>query len=158
MIGLYVGGSSIAQGLSIDRKVTLTARAIADLVSQVANTSKSDLDAVLIAADKIMAPYGVAKVTVSLVKVDTKGVAKVVWSRAKNGGTVRTKDEVVTVDAALKTPNTETYLVWGEAEKEYAPVVNFAFEQWDLPSSWTLKDQIFMRPRISASVDCSNCT
>ncbi len=152
MFCLYAGCVDISQGVSIDRKVTVAARTIADLVAQVATTTSTDVNNVLDAAAKIMEPYPAAGVTVSLVKIDTKGVAKIVWSKSKNGGPPTEKDEVVTVDASLKTPNNETYLVWGRG-KIYVQ----AYDRLRHRDSWSLNDQIFMRPRISASVDCTTC-
>ena len=37
MLTLYLGGVEVSQGISIDRKVTLTARTVADLVAQVSS-------------------------------------------------------------------------------------------------------------------------
>src|SRR5688572_12174866 len=67
MLTLYLGGVEVSQGISIDRKVTLTARTVADLVAQVATIDTAGVNAALGAATAIMAPYpdGNAKVTVS---------------------------------------------------------------------------------------------
>ena len=87
MLTLYLGGVEVSQGISIDRKVTLTARTVADLVAQVSSIDTAGINAALGAATAIMAPYPDkdAKVTVSVVDIDTNGNAKVKWSSTKNG-------------------------------------------------------------------------
>ncbi len=64
------------------------------------------MNTVLGAAAQIMSLYPVAGVTVSLVKIDNKGKATIVWSRSRYGGPTHSPNDVVTVDSALKTPNT----------------------------------------------------
>ena len=43
MLTLYLGAVEVSQGIGADRKVTLTARTIADLVSQVSSIGNSDM-------------------------------------------------------------------------------------------------------------------
>jgi Flp pilus assembly protein TadG len=144
MLTLYLGSVEVSQGISIDRKVTLTSRTVADLVAQVATIDTAGVNAALGAATAIMAPFPDvnAKVTVSIVKIDANGNAKVCWSNTKNG-TARSGS--VTVPAALNVPNTS--LVWGEASYDYTPTIGYV-----VTNTMSLKDQIFMRPRLSESV------
>jgi Flp pilus assembly protein TadG len=144
MLTLYLGGVEVSQGISIDRKVTLTARTVADLVAQVSSIDTAGVNAALGAATAVMAPYPDtnAKVTVSLVKIDANGNAKVCWSNSKNGDV---RSGSVTLPAALNVPNTS--LVWGEASYAYTPSIGYV-----LTNSMNLTDQIFMRPRLSESI------
>ena len=68
MLTLYLGGVEVSQGVSIDRKVTLTARTVADLVAQVSSINNAGMNAVLEATAAVLAPYptATAKVTVSV--------------------------------------------------------------------------------------------
>ena len=77
MLTLYLGAVELSQGVGADRKVTLTARTIADLVSQTASINNSDMTNSLNAAAAVMAPYPISnlKVTVSSVKIDATGKA-----------------------------------------------------------------------------------
>jgi Flp pilus assembly protein TadG len=144
MLTLYLGGVEVSQGISIDRKVTLTARTVADLVAQVSSIDTAGINAALGAATAVMAPYPDlnAKVTVSLVKVDANGNAKVCWSNSKNG---QVRSGSVALPAALNVPNTS--LVWGEASYAYTPSIGYV-----LTNTLNLTDQIFMRPRLSESI------
>ena len=146
MLALYFGGIELSQGISVDRKVKMTARTVADLVSQVASIDNTGVDAVLGASTAVLTPFPVAnaKVTVSVVAIDAKGVASVDWSRSTDGNG-RSKGEGVAVPEALRTPNTS--LVWGEAAYNYDPAVGYV-----VTGQIKLKSQIFMRPRLSESV------
>ena len=64
MLTLYLGGVEVSQGISIDRKVTLTARTVADLVAQVSSINIAGLTSVLDASTAMLAPYpeGPAKI------------------------------------------------------------------------------------------------
>ena len=87
MVTLYLGAVEISQGVAIHRKVTLTARTVADLASQVTSINNADMTNMLKAASAVVAPFppGQLKVTVSAVTIDANGVAKVAWSDTLNG-------------------------------------------------------------------------
>lgn len=146
MLTLYLGTVEVSQGVSIERKVTLTARTVADLVAQVATIDTAGINAALGAATAIMAPFpdSEAKVTVSVVQIDANGNAKVTWSSTKNG-TARAVGSSVTVPDALKVPSTS--LVFGEASYKYTPTIGYV-----VTGSINVADQIFMRPRLSDTV------
>ena len=143
MLTLYFGAVEVSQGVMADRKVKLTARTVADLVSQVATIDNSGVDAALGAATAVLSPFPVinAKVTVSVVSIDNKGIAKIVWSRNNKG---ESACGTVTVPESLKVPGTS--LVRGEVTYDYTPVASY------IVSPMKLSDQIFMRPRLSETV------
>jgi len=151
MLTLYLGAVEISQGIGADRKVTLTARTICDLVSQVQSISDADMTNALNASSAVMAPFPVSnlKVTVSSVKIDATGKATIAWSDSLNG-TARAVGSTVTLPSALNIAN--TYLIWSEAQYNYKPVIGYV-----VTGSLTLKDQIYMRPRLSDLVCRTNC-
>ena len=146
MLTLYLGGVEVSQGVSIDRKVTLTARTVTDLVSQVSSINNAGTTAVLGASASVLAPYPVDKatVTVSVIKIDANSQVTVTWSETLNG-TKRATGSTVTIPPALVVPNTS--LVWSEVSYAYKPVVGYV-----LTGTLNLKDQIFMRPRLSDTI------
>jgi Flp pilus assembly protein TadG len=146
MLTLYLGAVEVSQGIGADRKVTLTARTICDLVSQVSSIGNSDMTNALNASSSVMAPFPVGnlKVTVTSVKIDSTGKATVDWSDTLNG-TARSKGSVVTLPTALNVANTS--LIWSEVQYTYKPVIGYV-----VSGTLTLKDQIYMRPRLSDSV------
>jgi Flp pilus assembly protein TadG len=143
---LYFGSVDLSQGITADRKVTVTARTIADLVSRTPSLTVTDMDDVLDAASSVMAPFPVGnlKLTVSSVKIDGDGNATVDWSRSLNG-TAHSHGDPVTLPSALVIKNSS--LIWSEAEYLYQPVVGYV-----ITGNLTLTDQLYMSPRKSESV------
>jgi Flp pilus assembly protein TadG len=150
LITLYLGSVEISQGVGIDRKVTLTSRTLGDLASQVSSINNADMTNLLNAASSVLTPYDVSKlkVTVSAVTIDANGVAKIAWSDTKNG-TARSVGTTVTVPTALNVASTT--LIWSEATYDYTPAIGYV-----ITGTLTLKDQIYMRPRLSDSVQRVN--
>jgi Flp pilus assembly protein TadG len=146
MVTLYLGGVEVSQGLTIDRKVTLVARTVADLAAQVTSITNSDMTNILNASTAVLLPYSIdkAKVTVSQVTIDANGNATIAWSDSKNG-TARAKDSSVSLPTALKIPSSS--LIWSEVTYEYKPVIGYV-----ITGTMNLTDQIYMRPRLSDDV------
>jgi Flp pilus assembly protein TadG len=145
LLTFWLGGVEVSQAVAVDRKVTLAARAVADLSAQATSLNTTDMNDVLNAASSVLAPFPTTnlKVIVSQVKIDAQGNATVQWSDAKNT-TARPVNQSVTVPAALKINN--TWLIWGEAQYDYKPVIGYV-----ITGTLPLKEQIYMRPRLS---DC----
>jgi len=145
MVTLYLGGVEVSQAVAIDRKVTLIARALGDLVAQATNISNAEISNIMAASAAVVVPYQDNKlsIVVSSVKVDAQGVAKIAWSDTKNG-TARAVGSTVTLNDALRTPNST--LIWAEAQYAYTPTIGYV-----ITGTMNLKDQIYMRPRLS---DC----
>lgn len=144
MIGLYLGGVEISEGIGVDRKVTLTAGAIANLSAQAATISSSDMTNIMNAASSIMAPYSTStlKITVTCLNIDTNGTAKVKWSATKNG-TTRSTGSTVSLPSALAVANTQ--LLFSEVSYTYTPTVGYV-----ITGTLNLSDKMYMSPRISA--------
>ena len=142
MIGLYLGGVEVSEGISVDRKVTLAAGAVANLAAQSATLSTADMTNVLDATTTIMAPYSATplKITVSCISIDANKVATVKWSVTRNG---TIKSGTVPLPSALQVANTQ--LLFGEVSYSYTPTVGHVIK-----SAINLSDTLYMAPRISA--------
>ena len=145
MVTLYLGGVEVSQAVAIDRKVTLVARTLGDLVSQATSVDNSGMTSIFTATTAVIAPYSDAslKITVSSIQINSQGVAKVSWSDTKNG-TVHTVGSIVVLPAALNVPSTS--LIWAEASYAYTPTIGHF-----ITGTKNLTDQIYMRPRLT---DC----
>ena len=148
MMTLYLGGAEISQGIAASRKTTLVSRTVADLASQSSTISNSQMTAILDASAAVITPFSSTplKVTVSQVKIDANGAATVDWSQTR-GGAVHGTGSTADVPASLKVPN--TYLIWTEAEYTYTPAIGHV-----VSGPIALKDQMYMRPRLSDKVTC----
>jgi Flp pilus assembly protein TadG len=153
LISLYFGCVEITDGIAADRKVTLTAGALANLTSQSQTISADGMTNILNASAAIIKPYSVGNLaaTITCLKIDADGNAKVKWSATLNG-TARAENSSVTLpDAALAIPNSS--LVWSEVTYNYTPVVGYT-----ITGTLPLSDQMFMTPRISPPVyDSKTC-
>lgn len=147
MVALYLGAVELSQGIATNRKVTLVARTVSDLVSRVQTINNNDLTNSLNAAKAVMAPHAPDKLTVvvSSVEIDDRGRATVLWSEALNGS-ARARNSRVTIPDALAVPNTT--LIWSEASYRYAPVIGDA-----VTGPMTFRYESFARPRLSAAVE-----
>src|SRR5262245_50034190 len=158
MIALYFGVVEISQGVAIDRKTMLSARTVADLVSQQLNQiTAAEIANLVKAAQTVTEPYptGPLRTVVSEVKIEVKtGVATIEWSYAGPGATKRNKNSVVTTEIPpeLIPPVDATaqpiYLIWGETQYAYVPI--FAKP---IVGPITFKERSFMSPRQSNKVD-----
>ena len=146
MITLYLGAVEISQGVSIDRKVTLTTRTVADLASQVSSIASTDMTNILDASSSVITPFDASKLklVVSLVTVDANSVARITWSCTRNG-TKHGVNSTVSLPAALNVANTS--LIWSEVSYNYVPTIGYV-----VTGPLNLSDQIYMRPRLSDTI------
>jgi Flp pilus assembly protein TadG len=153
MIGLYLGCVEISDGVAADRKVTLTAGALANLTAQATTISANDMTNIMNASTAVISPYDATKLkaTVSCLKIDNAGQATVAWSVSQNGSP-RATGSGVTLPASLAVPSSS--LVFSEVSYDYTPTVGYT-----ITGTLTLSDQMYMSPRITApvynSVACS---
>jgi Flp pilus assembly protein TadG len=146
MVTLYFGVVETSQGIAAQRKVTLTARTVADLVSQASSVTDGYKNNTMDAATAVMAPFPDSnlKVTVTSIQIDANGKATVAWSDTKNGKTYA-QGSTVSLPPALVINNSS--LIWSEVEYAYTPTVGYI-----MSGTLTLKDSLYMRPRLSTCV------
>src|SRR5450755_1667993 len=142
MIGLYLGCVEISQGVAADRKVSMTAAALANLTAQVTTISATDMTNILDASSAIIVPFSASllKMTVTCLKIDANKNVTVKWSVTRNG----TADSgSMTIPSALAVAN--SWLILAKTSYAYTPVVGYT-----ITGTLTLSDQMYMSPRISA--------
>jgi Flp pilus assembly protein TadG len=146
MMTLCFGSVEATQGIAASRKVTLTARALADLASQYTDITNAGMSNILAAGSAIIAPYAAANLqeVVSEIAIDSQGNATVVWSDTLNG-TALTVGLAVSVPSSLAVPN--SYLVLAQVQYSYNPTYGYV-----MTGTLTLQDHIYMRPRQSSSI------
>lgn len=162
MLTFIFGTIEISSAVAVDRKVTLAARTISDLVSQGPQVKNADLKNYFGLGAVIIAPYTVTPTTltqtISAVNIDAQKKATVAWSytgSVTNGvATVSTGNApgtVVTtaIPADLLVPNTQ--LIWSQVTYTYLPIASYNITATSIP----LTDQCFTRPRQSDTVTYS---
>lgn len=162
MLALLFGMIDVASGVAIDRKVTLTARTLSDLVSQGTKVTSTDISNFFKMGSAIMTPYAVTPSTmtqkISAVSIDASKKAKVVWSYsgAVNGANSVTvtagyaKDTVITtIPADLLVANTQ--LIWSEVTYTFTPITGYIIK-----ANVPLSEDCYTRPRQSETVTYSS--
>ena len=148
LILLYLGTYQVSDAVACNRKVTITARAVADLTSQYSSVTPASEATIIGASAQVMAPYDTSKATiiVSELYTDANGVTKIVWSQAS--GTVTPHTQGATFIANPLLVSNGAYSIVAEITYAYVPAISFG-----VVGPLTLGQTIYMRPRISASVD-----
>lgn len=146
LMTLFLGCVEASQGIATHRKVTLTARALADLSSQYTDITNAEMSNVLAAGSAIIAPYAAANLqeVVSEISVDAQGNASVVWSDTLNG-TALTTGQTVSIPPSLAVPN--SYYLLAQVQYSYNPTYAYV-----MTGTLNLQEQFYMRPRQSTSV------
>jgi Flp pilus assembly protein TadG len=146
ILAIFFGTGELSDLAAVDRKVTITARSLSDLVAQSTTISNQEMDNIFNATTSIMTPYAVSPLTarVSAVNIDSSGNATIRWSSAR-GTTERPPGSAVTIPTALAVPDTQ--LIWSEISYGYrSPVSHF------IVGTLNMTDQFFARPRESSTI------
>jgi len=156
MLVAFFGTVEICAAVAIDRKVTLIARTLSDLTSQVASSVDSTgLTGIFTYGLYIATPYSAApmKGQISEIYVDTNGKATILWTQGATysassvtltASTRKAGDDVTTVvPAALLVK--QTYLIFSEVNYQYLPMggTGYVVAKTGIP----LSDYSYTRPR-----------
>jgi Flp pilus assembly protein TadG len=156
MIALYISSVEISEAVSINRKVTLIAHTVADLVAQTAvPLAPADVSNCLAAAGVVAMPYSTTDMTVvvSQVVINPNGTAQIDWSQSTPSNAAYAPGTTVTVPSAFVNPNATTYLILGQTSYAYAPQLGYA-----ITGTLTLSDQIYLTPRLVTCVGYTGTT
>jgi Flp pilus assembly protein TadG len=147
MLTVYIAGTEISNAIAMDRKVTLTARTVTDLVSRASSINTAQMSDILAASAKVISPYipNNLAFTVSEVYVDNNGNAKVWGFSCSYQGTAHNIGDAVTLPPQLTINN--SYLILGEAQYSYTPPIAYV-----ISGTINLQDKILLSPRMSSSV------
>jgi Flp pilus assembly protein TadG len=156
LILMYVGSYQLMDAISAYRKVTITARSLADLATLNETTTQDKMQAILNAARQVMTPYSTAdsSLAIAQIAIDHDDNASLVWACTNTDSPVCStsssaiKLSDITIPADLKNP--DTYLIYSRIIFHYKPTV-----AGTLIGPLTFSDDIFMNPRQSPSI-CLN--
>jgi len=146
MLALVIYGG---EAFAIQRKVTLTARTVTDLITQ---TTPPVL--VMVSGKPSVpqsAPFASANLSMLATEVQINSnqtTATVVWSEPYNGATPRAAGSTLTLPTGLGTGQAGNYFILGEVYYNYTPL-----NMYTPVSSMTLHDSIYLTPRASASLN-----
>lgn len=168
LLSMYFVTMEVAQGIEANKKVSRVGSMVADLVTQQQSISRSELEAIMQIGSAILLPYNrsMPDITVTAIKLTDKANPKAIvqWSRRlRNGAFMQgpVKDTETQVPTSLKIR--DTFLIQVSAGLDYRPVLTWtaenkaslglsaAFDRIDMQESF------FLRPRMTAEIDCRDC-
>lgn len=163
LLFLYFGLIDLTAMISLNRKVTYSASVVADLVTQNANTvpaanvKSENIDDYFKAAALVMKPTPMTDVRVEIYAFrKVNGTPKNVWSKASSGGT-GCGTPPTTGMANLMTDNND--IIVGVVCTTYSPyIATFLGKSVLGATSFTMNEQIALRPRQSPAINCTTCT
>jgi hypothetical protein len=156
-----------AEAFDAQRKVTLTARTVTDLITQtsspvlvmvsgVPSVPQSSIDSDLSYASCVMTPFSscpTASSSLTMLATEVQinsnqTTAKVIWSEPFNGATARTAGSTVTLPTGLGTGQQGNYFIMGEVDYVYTPL-----NLYTPTTALTLHDTIYLTPRAAAQLN-----
>ncbi|MDQ1229360.1 TadE/TadG family type IV pilus assembly protein [Sphingomonas sp. SORGH_AS_0879] len=153
MLILYLGGVQLQDGIACNRKVTIATRAAGDLISQntTGTISASEVDDDLQLATQVLLPYAASAATIRVTEIAiANGQATVKWSRGLNTTRYNPGSRITVPNEMLA--YSSSYLLFAEVTYAYTPPSSFG-----AIGPLTLKDSLYMIPRNTDQIDCTDC-
>jgi Flp pilus assembly protein TadG len=157
LLFLYFGLVDLTAMISLNRKVTYAASVVADLVTQNDGTVKStDIDDYFKAASLVMKPTSMTNVRVEVYQYrNVAGAVTNQWSRKSTDGAACTAPATAGMTNLMTDGND---LVVAVLCTQYTPYVATFLGQKILgATTFTMNEQIALRPRQSATLACTGC-
>jgi Flp pilus assembly protein TadG len=145
-VGILFGEFVLGEALSINRKVAIASRTVADLVARKSTVTGAELTDIMNASAQISAPFPSASMGVLVAELTTDAtlVTKVTWHAASNSPGL-TDGAVFTLPVGMAKANTA--LIYTKVTYSYTPPVG-----QNLFGTIPISNTFYMPPRISASV------
>jgi Flp pilus assembly protein TadG len=164
MIAVWVGMVVATDALTADKKVTLLARTLADMTTQMQAVSQSDMDSIFAATGSVLWPHPIEGLGMRVVSVDIDGDGKpfVDWSAVPTDGklkgsyaTIARCTSYTQLPQGLRIPRTSVVLA--EVSMKYqasvaTQIVDDLFKGTSVSGEMPLGDSLYMRPRQSTKV------
>lgn len=151
LLTLYLGTIDVSTFIIVDRKVSVVAGSVADLVARAEDEIEtSTVDDYFKAAEFTIKPYSSSNLRqrVTSLRIDGDAKAWVIWSRTYNGGTALTKDsQYVDIPPEIADANRNRFMIMGEAWNEADPVIGFVMN-----STFSFQQRYFFRSRFDGII------
>lgn len=157
LLMLYITAFEVTIGLSVAKRATRSAGAIADLTTQADTVDLATLNTMKDVASAIFAPYSTDEMTLQItgIDIDTAGKATVRWSWAGDGSAPYLKKAAFSLPANIATPS--SFLVHARVS---VPHQLLMFMPGLMPASMqniTITREYYFRQRINEAVSCTGC-
>lgn len=147
MITMYIGAVEFSHALTVDRRVSSVASAVADLTAQTDKISASEVQDIFNASSSIMTPYTASplSIVVTSVRANEDNDTTVSWSCALNGSQ-HAPDSEFTVPDGLTQPFSS--IIVAEVTYSYTPPIGHM-----ITGGLTMSEKFYLRPRRSLEVE-----
>lgn len=157
LLMLYITAFEVTIGLSVAKRATRSAGAIADLTTQADTVNTTTLNTMKDVAGAIFAPYSSDEMTLQITGVDIDAASKatVRWSWAGDGTAPYAKNATFTLPTNIATPS--SFLVHARVS---IPHELLMFMPGLMPASMqniTISREYYFRQRINDAVSCTDC-
>lgn len=147
MITMYMGAVELSHALTVDRRISSVASAVADLTAQAEAVDAAQIQDIFTASSSIMTPYDDTPISIVVTSVEANedNETTVDWSCAHNGSK-RAEDSEITLPEGLTQPFSSVIM----AEIEY----NYTSPIGDIISGgMTFTETFYLRPRRALKVE-----
>lgn len=157
LIILYMGSLEISIAMSVNKKLARASSTVADLVTQLEEVDKEELQSMLNVAQSVMTPFrsNGLKVKITGIEINGAGVGKVAWSWQEDDTQAYTVDSTQSLPADLAIPN--TFLVRTEIEFDHKLLMVMpGAENIDI-RTLHMKKTYHLRQRVGENIPCDDC-
>lgn len=169
MLALYLVTMEAGQGIDANKKVSRIGSMVADLITQQQSISASEIVAIMRIGEATLQPYNRSRPTITVTAIEitdeTTPKVKVVWSHrlVEGNGQLNpyAKGSTTTLPDKLKVKG--SFLVRVVSTLNYKPFMTYTAAEKStlglgaIMGSITMNETYHLRPRMSASVSCSDC-
>lgn len=157
----YLGAIEIGQAIEVNKKVGRSASMIADLLTQESDVDVSQIRAIMDIGTLILEPYtrfdlAIEVTAIEVTDEDTPKI-KVVWSQKLDDGNYSVPyakgSLVTTLPANLQTRG--SFIIRVTSALQYQPIVTWVLA--DRGGKIDMDETYFLRPRVTARIECTNC-
>ena len=147
MISMYMGAVELSHALTVDRRVSSVASAVADLTAQTEAVDTAQIQDIFTASSSIMTPYDVnpISIVVTSVEADEDNETKVGWSCAYHGSK-RAEGSEITIPGGLTQPFSS--IIMAEVEYSYTSPIGDI-----ISGGMNFTETFYLRPRRSLKVE-----
>jgi Flp pilus assembly protein TadG len=155
MLVMFFGMIEFTSAVAVDRKMSMVAQGLADLVSRYPNVTDVDIANFASIADAMMTPYSPTPLNATITEIyidPSTGVGRAQWSkgdapRLPAGATVPVPANLIARDASNNIIANQ-YLIFTETNYLYKPAIGYVMGIGGV----TLSDKMYMRPRSTSCV------
>ena len=158
LLFLYFGLVDLTAMISLNRKVTYAASVVADLVTQNDSTvNSSDIDDYFNAADLVLKPTPITNVRVEVYQYrNVSGTITNQWSRKSANGGACSSPDTSGMNSLMTDGNDLIVAVVCTTYQPY--IATFLGKAVLGATSFTMNEQIALRPRQSSTLSCTGCS